>query len=427
MRVLFVIPEYPPHTGGGLLKFYRLTAQALAESGAAVTVLVATPYSEFADYEHDGVSVRFLGLDRVHAQAAGLTHLASAPTFRNWIAAGNAAAQWIETRPDFDVIETTDFGLLFAPLVSMGERPPIVVQLHGSLGQIWEREPPVAHQALDRALSKLVEASLLPNAEALQAISPANALEWSDRLGRSVDFLEPTLPLPALQQIPHGAFQADEAGALVVGRIQPWKGADIVCRALESGRLPNDFSIDWVGRDTPTAPDGGSFTSYLSKQFPATWSQRVHLLGECLPAEVAARQAAARLILVPSLWDTFNFTLVEAMSLAKVVVGSTGAGSAYLIDDGQNGFVFDPTSPESLADALARATALDAAERARMSQAARETVASCLNPARPRPLAWVSDFLRRGGDKSSTDSFLENVSMRTLTRHLGARVRRKLL
>ena len=45
VRVLIVTPEYPPHAGGGILKYYRALAPALARQGCQVTVLVAAPTS----------------------------------------------------------------------------------------------------------------------------------------------------------------------------------------------------------------------------------------------------------------------------------------------------------------------------------------------------------------------------------------------
>src|SRR5439155_12552728 len=85
MRVLLVTPEYPPHIGGGILKYYALLTAAWAAAGAEVTVLVSTPFSSFEDYEHHGAAVRFVSLDAVNRHADHLTHLAAAPMFRRCI------------------------------------------------------------------------------------------------------------------------------------------------------------------------------------------------------------------------------------------------------------------------------------------------------------------------------------------------------
>ncbi len=53
------------------------------------------------------------------------------------------------------------------------------------------------------------------------------------------------------------------------------------------------------------------------------------------PFEQTARlQAQAAFMVVPSLWDTFNFTCVEAMWSGRPVICSRGAGASELIEDG---------------------------------------------------------------------------------------------
>src|SRR5689334_11428042 len=95
MRVLLVTPEFPPHAGGGILKYYALLAEAWSAAGARVSVIVATPYSAFDDYVTSGIPVHFVPLAAVDRHADHLTHLAAAPTYRRWIAAGLAAADWV--------------------------------------------------------------------------------------------------------------------------------------------------------------------------------------------------------------------------------------------------------------------------------------------------------------------------------------------
>jgi hypothetical protein len=167
MRLLVVTPEYPPHSGGGILKYYALMTAAWQAAGARVSVLVTSPYFEVDDHTlRDGIAVYGIRAAEIERYASRLTHLATAPIFRRWIAAGLAATDWIrDRRDDFDVIETTDFGLLFAPIVSMTDRPPLMVKLHGSLGQISRHEPLTSSTELDYALARLTESTLLPSAE----------------------------------------------------------------------------------------------------------------------------------------------------------------------------------------------------------------------------------------------------------------------
>lgn len=441
MRILVVSPEYPPHSGGGILKYYELMAAAWAAAGSSVCVLVATPYSSFADYERNGVRVRFVPLEHVNRHADRLSHLASAPTYRRWIAAGLAASDWVRSNGDaFDVIETTDFGLLFAPLLCVRDRPPLVVKFHGSLGQISKNEPTTAATDLDFALARLTESAVLPHVDGLQAYSPANANEWQGRLKRSVTLVPAPLPLPQLLQ----ARPSPDFDGLVAGRIQPWKGPEILCRAFRAlGRRAPDLKVAWVGRDTWAGPEGQSMSGWLANTYPDVWGDRIIPLGSKSGLEVAQLQASVRFVVVPSTWDTFNYTLPEAMSHGCVTLGSTGAGSSYLIEHGSSGFTFAPEAPEALATLLLEAHSLGARRRQEIGAAARAAVAKALDPSgcaatslaafasldssRIRPDSWIEAFFEPRAERAVDHGHLENVSIRDLTAHLGTRVARRLV
>jgi len=444
VRLLAITPEYPPHAAGGILKYYQLMASAWTAAGAEVSVLVSTPYSSFDDYDHQGIKVRFVPVEHVDRQADRLTHLAAAPTYRRWIAAALAATDWVRSRADaFDIIETTDFGLLFAPLVSLRDRPPVVVKLHGSLGQISRNEPSTPTTELDFALARMTEAAVLPCADALHAYSPANAAEWGSRLARSVRFVPAPLPLPAEKAV----LPNREFAGVVVGRIQAWKGPELLCRAFRAlgTTAPSDLKIAWIGRDTTSGPQGQSMSAWLAATYPDIWGKRVIPVGARTAGDVAALQASTPFAVVPSSWDTFNYTLPEAMSLGCVTLGSTGAGSSYLIEHGETGFRFGSDDSEALAQLMIRALTMNKAERQQMGSSARSAVAKQLDPltcartslsafasinasGRPElPGPWIREFFESSGRTAVGVGHLENVSIRELAGHLKTRVTRKLV
>ena len=59
------------------------------------------------------------------------------------------------------------------------------------------------------------------------------------------------------------------------------------------------------------------------------------------------------LLIVPSLWnEPFGRTIIEAMNYGIPCIGSNKGGIPELIDDGKNGFLFDPDEENSLADMI---------------------------------------------------------------------------
>ncbi|MDR1989807.1 MAG: glycosyltransferase [Acidobacteriaceae bacterium] len=442
MRILIVTPEFPPHSGGGILKYYALLSDALAQAGASVTVLVATPFSAYDNYTtRDNVSVRFVPLADVEQQAARLSHLSAAPTYRRYIAAALAAAAVVRATADhYDRIETTDFGLLFAPLVTLTNRPPVAVTLHGSIGQISEHEPANPATALDDALARLTEATLLPAADALHAYSPMNAAEWTARLKANVVMQFPPLAVPPI----HPRHSSEFSG-LVAARIQAWKGPIELCEAVKAmgTGIADDFRIAWAGRDTRSAPDGGSLSQWLTSHYPDIWGTRIVPIGPQPPATIATLQSSVRYVVIPSKWDTFNYTLAESMAARCVTLGSQSAGAAALIDEGTNGFTIDVSDAKQFADRLAHVHALTEQARAAIGDAARQTIVrqldpsvvasgwlsflSTLSPQAPPPhvAEWVRQFLDPPSSPHAGEAFLENVSIKRLASHLGQRLVRK--
>jgi glycosyltransferase involved in cell wall biosynthesis len=398
---------------------------------------VAGAFSDgFPSYEHDGVHVHGVSRSAIDARVAEMPHLSAAPVFRRWIAASRAAHDEVCALAP-DVIETTDFGLQFVAFTVEPTPAPVIVQCHGSLGQIAAHEPPQSQSSLDLSLAQMAEATLLPFAAELQTYSPTNAAEWTARLGRHVVVLPP--PVASVAEFD----ESHDGEGLVVGRIQNWKGPAIVCEALR--RVPHVRYVRWVGRDTDTGPERQSLSEHLREQYADVWGPVVDPVGPLPHTEVRLLQRRARFVLVPSLWDVYNLTAPEAMRAGRVVICSDGAGAVTLIEHGRNGFRVSSGDPAELADVIDRVLALSPAECAAIGTLARETVTARLGPdanarlrvERMRDLAaaevgrsavpdWVAAFFHRAGG-GHDGAFLDHVSLRELSAYVGRRAGKSLL
>jgi len=72
------------------------------------------------------------------------------PELQRHLAAAWAAWERANGGAGFDVTETTDWGLLFIPWIVEESRPPVLVQLHGSIGQIDFHDPNPAMRRRER-------------------------------------------------------------------------------------------------------------------------------------------------------------------------------------------------------------------------------------------------------------------------------------
>jgi rhamnosyl/mannosyltransferase len=150
--------------------------------------------------------------------------------------------------------------------------------------------------------------------------------------------------------------------ALFVGRLVPYKGADVLLRALAG----TDVAAVIVG-DGPLRGE----LEELARQLPL--QSRVFFLGAVDDGTVAAWYAACDLFVLPSVTraEAFGLVQLEAMARAKPVISTRLAtGVPWVNVDGVTGIVVPPGDSDALAAAL-RTLGADAALRTRLGQAGR--------------------------------------------------------
>ena len=97
----------------------------------------------------------------------------------------------------------------------------------------------------------------------------------------------------------------------------------------------------------------------------------VTFLGAVPPADVPALVARHDVLLMPSRYEGFGYTLVEAMAGGCVPVASRVRGSTdFIVDDGRTGFLFPVGDANAAADLL-RSLGADREELQRTGEAAR--------------------------------------------------------
>lgn len=440
MRLLYVLPEYPPHYGGGIATFYDALLPALVRMGHEVDVLVGSAFSNAEPgYEREGVQVQFLAPERVDAMLGSFARFAVFPELQRYLAAAWAMYEQAEGGAHYDAVEVTDWGLLFVPWVIARDRPPSVVRLAGSTGQIYHYDP-VEGAELQGELALLLEAALLAEADALHSTSTANQVWWQEATHREVTYFPP--PLRPESPVRVGEAERVEAG-FVAARIQHWKGPALLCEALK--RLGEAApEVVWAGRDTPYGGVGTSMDAHLRSTYPTIWGSRIRPIGKIQPSEVALWQVKASFVVVPSLWDVFNFTVIEAMRAGAILVCSTGAGAVDLVEDGVNGFVYPAENAEACADRIAQARSLSPKAVGAMGDAARATILERCNPAhiaemkvqlyraaaknvRAPQTIPVAQLTLPSREAHAPLAFLDHQSLGSLVRYTGRRLRDKML
>ena len=150
----------------------------------------------------------------------------------------------------------------------------------------------------------------------------------------------------------------DRPVALYVGRLSPEKNLEVL-RGI-SDAVPG-LRLALVG--------DGPARAKLERGFAG---RPVQFMGFLRGEELAAAFASADLFVMPSTTETLGFVVLEAMSSGLPVVAARAGGIPDLVQDGENGLLYDPAEPASAAKAVAELLShpgrrLDLAEQARRS------------------------------------------------------------
>ena len=326
MKIRILTPEYPPTFGGGVATFYQALAPQFAAAGHSVEVVQGSAVfcsSGSAKGRRDGVDIYTLEEARLRKHFTRFAHFTPISGAARHLAAAWAMWEKSEELGDADIVEGCDWGLSFIPAV-LSQRQPVVAQMHGSVGQINRHDPIAGEEAAGVAI-RLMEVAALQRAAEIQTYSKANARFWSGQTGR------PTMHIAPAWRMPSELVAAAplSSSGLVLGRVQEWKGPQVLCDALlRLGRAAP--SVDWVGRDTVSRRLDRSASKSLAHDHPHIWGSRVRHVPQVAPAEAWRLQCQARFIVVPSTWDVFNFTCIEAMASGRPVICSSGAGASEL-------------------------------------------------------------------------------------------------
>lgn len=140
----------------------------------------------------------------------------------------------------------------------------------------------------------------------------------------------------------------------MVGRLDRLKSPETLFAALESlrGRFGPVRAVLAGHSNRGEAPGGGDYAGWLVCE-AARAGIEVYLPGRLRRPEVLDLYRAVDVVVVPSLYESFSMTALEAMASGTPVVVSSGCGIASYLSDLGRGWVVPPGDAAALAEALA--------------------------------------------------------------------------
>lgn len=399
MKHLFICREYPPaaYLPGGIGTYVRNISECLAAAGETVFVIAHrwAGAPRLVEQSLEGrLTVHRIALDEPITDPFALSTRSLGDAVQRGMLASSFPAQafaWqaallaerlIESE-GIDVVEAQEWE---APLyylqrrraLGLGpdRRPPCVVHLHSSTERIFAANGWDTTVA-DYAPAAAMEAWSISAAEAILAPSRFIADESIARYG--IDPARVTvIPYPlgaGIAALP-GAHDWSSSTVCHVGRLELRKGVLEWAQAvgIASGEYPA-MRAEFAGGDTPVSVTGENSVQAAMLRSTAPPQRRQFQfhgnLGRAGMDQVLARSFAA---VIPSRWENFPNTCMEAMCSGLPLIISPNGGMQELVEDDVSGWIAADGSAAGLAAALARALATPPARRAAMGAAAHATV-----------------------------------------------------
>lgn len=348
MRIAFVTLQYPPGGVGGIGTYVETVAAALAAAGHEVTVVCAAGGQARSSTVEDGVRVERFGLLGPARVWERLVSPHQALRVRIHHAVSSAWALW-RTSGRFDVVEVPEWkaqGLLLRFL----RRGSVVVHLHLAfeLQAAWNGAMPSTGWrisfALERWTARLAAAR---TATSLQTRRLPDGATWL--AGAPVQVVAPPLRRGPWSACP--PVEQTEPVVLFVGRLERRKAPEVLVEAL--GRLAGEVAglrVVFVGR--AMGADERSYAEVVQAR-AAELGVGCELVEPTADAgALGAHYARARVVAVPSRFETLSMVVFEALASGRPAVITDRVGAVEWIGGALPELVVPADDAEALAGAL---------------------------------------------------------------------------
>lgn len=343
MNILFILPEFEPHTGGGIGTYYK---ELLSENKDWESIVIQGSAFDVRDGTASWAEVPIYYLKKTLFEKYKVlfNHLSIFPELQNHLASAWAMYEQAQNlNINFDAVVCTDWGFGFVPWI-INKNIPVTVHLHGSCGQIDHYEPRYGLEFWSK-LYLHIEASLLEKADALVTHSLQNIAFWEKRFNhkKPIELIPPPFSMVGEEVNPSPAL--NHTTGLVIGRVQLWKGPILLCKAIQllTAEYKKDLTIYWIGRDTFYDQQNMNMTEYLKREFPEIWGKIIIPLGSKSHTEINELIKSTSWGLVPSEWDMFNLSAVEHLKNKNPIVCSSAAGVSDFISGSLSTIIFNGT------------------------------------------------------------------------------------
>lgn len=343
------------HSGGGISSYLCSLTPALVADGCRVTIIALA--TKCSDNLVDGVRVIGVKSPNLHWFIYRLLPVGKSLNLPvreiEWSRRLWARLAAVHKEDPIDVVECDETALVWCRMIK--GLPPIVVRGHGNTLAIERasgNRPRYGHR-----LTRHLEVMGIRNASAITAVSQFQARSLAQEVKPCSNEVA-VIPNPI---DPHFlnralAYKAviNERSAPVVlytGRIEVRKGTMVLLQSLAivASQVPDVRYVIAGARHQSV-----SVSDLESALDGAGVRERVMLLGHIPWDELDVWYKRASVFAMPSLYETFGISVIEAMAFGLPVVATKAGGLPEVVEDGRTGILVAPGDPEALAHAILR-------------------------------------------------------------------------
>ena len=400
---LFLIASECPPVPGGIATYVGNTAAMFTNAGHSITIFSRSLHPSIEKNDRCTwvkivpKDVHLLASTQSHPRAE--THPAFPYNVMGYWGAlsyqlAEAVIAHIRAHGKPDAIESEDFSglayfLLQQKLVGCPELEgvPIVLTLHSSQYMLYPASQMPSYRLSDYWVGRMEKFCILA-ADGITA--PTQYIADQARRALGDDLAIEIIPLPASQRLLELAqlseIQPQPQDILYFGRLEVRKGilplVEACSRLWDAGV---EFCLTMIGGDTWYHLQGCSMKAYLQQNYCRHLKSGQLILSPPLEQDqLYERIARAWCVVVPSLWENFPNTCLEAMLLNKLVLASAGVGHVEMLRtaNGSAGILFDWQVPGDFERQLNQVLSLSPEKIFQAGQRSRSLILTMTNPAK---------------------------------------------
>jgi glycogen synthase len=376
MKHLLICREYPPAPSGGIGTYAHTISRLLAEYGETVHVI-----GQLWEGAEKAVEEQCRGKLIIHrvpyenwkSLLKGRAHPAilrglSRNLFYSDLRAqcfswqASLLAEKLVAAEGIDLVEAQEYE---APLyyfqlrraLGLGPEllPPCFIHLHSPSEFIarynsWKPDSPSI------AAAKRLEGQSIGAADAL--ICPSRFLarqaEKHYRIATGTVFVIP-YPIGEIVQCERNQNTWEHGTILYIGRLEPRKGIlEWIDAAVAAARNNPAIIFEFIGANA-LGPNRIEGEDVLRRLIPKDVRSRFVVRGEQEHSSIQSFLRNARLAVVPSRWENFPYSCIEALGSGLPVIATREGGMAEMIRDGTSGWLAHEATSAGLGEALQRA------------------------------------------------------------------------